>query len=227
MEVLNDRYAGVTDFYRCIRSKHLFEALLARLELTVHSKEDFVYCKDWETFEDPVERAACWYTLVSYSFGSLGRNWGRATAPNGRLSGKVRNALPKFAEVHERLKYVQVENQDWYYCMKDYDNPDTVFYLDPPYHDSYRGTYKHELSLEDHKEMLDYIFKCEGFVALSGYENPYIDSLPWSSRHEWESFVSIKPAAFTEGNNKKGTEGNSERGNAVEVLWIKEAGYNG
>jgi len=224
LEVFNDRYAGVTDFYKCLRDKDLTNQLIARLELTVHSREEFVDCKwNWDKTDDIVERAASWYYMTRYSFASLGRNWGRALTTRAHLAGVIRKRLDLFPVIHERFKEVQVENQDWYDCIVDYDSPDTVFYLDPPYIDAYRGTYKHEMNEADHRRLIDTIFSTKGFVALSGFSNPVYEERNWDDRHEWEAFVSIKPRAYTESNYKKKVEGLDKRSFSTEVLWIKEA----
>jgi DNA adenine methylase len=224
LEVFNDRYAGVVAFYRCVRDPVKFAALCDRLDLTVHSREEFVHCKDtWITESDDVERAAKWYYMSMYSFGSIGRNWGRSTSARGQMAGKIRNKLAEFPAVHERFRNVQVENQDWYDCVMDYDSPDTIFYLDPPYVDANRGTYKDEMTVDDHRKLIDTVFSLKGFVAVSGYPNPLYDNQPWDSKHKWDVFISIKSAAYTEGNNKANLEGIEERGYNTECLWIKEA----
>jgi DNA adenine methylase len=223
IEVFNDRYAGVTAFYRCIRDRAKLDRLCEWLDLTVHSREDFVWCKDtWENVADDIERAARWFYMINYSFASKGACWGRSTSAGG-MAGKVRNKIKAFQSVHERLKCVQIENQDWSDCLRDYDNSETVFYLDPPYIDASPGTYKHELSKQEHTKLLDAIFSLKGFVALSGYANPFYDERDWDSRHEWDVFISIKSAAYSEGNNKAHLKGIEERGHGTEVLWIKEA----
>jgi DNA adenine methylase len=225
LEVFNDAYSGVTAFYSVVRDPDLFERLLDRLDLTVHSREDFLLCKEtWKNTNDPVERAARWYTLIQYSFGSIGRNFGRATSGGrGGMAGKIRNKLKYFPEIHARFRNVQVENLDWEVCMRDYDNGDAVFYCDPPYVDVNRGTYKSEMSIERHRDFLDVVFQCSGFVAVSGYSNPIYENQDWDDRFEWESFVSIQSMAYTETNKKEQLKGQESRTHATEVLWIKEA----
>ena len=66
------------------------------------------------------------------------------------MAGKIRNKLELFPDIHARFKRVQVENQDWEDCIKDYDSTDAVIYCDPPYCDVYRGTYKNEMSPKRH-----------------------------------------------------------------------------
>lgn len=221
LEVYNDRYGGVVAFYQCMRDPVMSEQLIEWLGLTVHAREEFVNCKaTWIDHDDPIERAARWYYMVQSSFGSLGRNWGRQTS-RASMAGKVRNKLALFPDIHKRFKRVQVENQDWEDCIRDYDSKDAVIYCDPPYCDVYRGTYKNEMSVKRHEEFLKRVFSTEGFVAVSGYSNDLYEKQDWDKRYEWEAFVSIQSVGKMEGNSKEHM--NEERGHSTEVLWIKEA----
>jgi len=223
LEVYNDRYGGVVAFYRCMRNETKMQRLCDLLDLTVHSREDFVWCKaTWDKVDDDVERAARWYYMLSYSFGGLSRNFGRSTSGRGTLSGKIRNAIKKFPEIHNRFKKVQVENQDWYDCIHDYDSEDAVFYIDPPYIEADSGIYKNKMTIDDHRRLLTTIFDLKGFVAVSGYNNPLYENQDWDDRIEWDAHVSIQSLAYTEGNRKQQLEGLEKRGKSAEVLWIKE-----
>ncbi len=224
LDVFNDRYAGVVAFYRCLRHKDKYQRLIEWLDLTIHSREDFKDAKDtWVVETDDVVRAGKWYYMVNYSFGSLGRNFGRSTSGRGLIAGKIRNKLKLFPFVHDRLKRVQIENQDWSDCLRDYDSRETVFYIDPPYVDAYAGTFQHEMTRSEHHQLLDVIFQLKGFVAVSGYSNPLYSKQPWDNVHSWDSFCSIDSCAYTEGNNKQRLEGIKKRVSAEEVLWIKES----
>jgi DNA adenine methylase len=199
LEVINDKYRGVTEFYRCLRNPALYERLINFLELCVHSREDFEsFKRSWESESDPVARAGKWYYVTQFSFGALGRNLGRATRPTTAIVNKISSRLPYFHEIHRRLKNVQVENLDWRHMFADYDSPDTLFYIDPPYLTVHRGTYKSEMSVDDHRELLETIFKCEGACAVSGYDNELYNEYDWDEEHSWESFVSISACSFTE-----------------------------
>ena len=223
LEVFNDRFAGVCYFYRCLRDEDLFQKLCDRLELSIHSREEFIWSRDtWENADDIVERAARWYYMTMYSFGRLGRNFGRSTSAKAKLC-VIQNKLPLFSKIHERFKSVQVENQDWTQIIKDYDSPDTVFYIDPPYIDTDSGIYANKMSHDDHRRLIDTIFNAKGFCAVSGYSNPLYDAPTWDDKHEWEAFVSIQSMAYTESNNKEHLKGQEIRGTSVECLWIKEA----
>lgn len=206
LEVYNDRFSGVVDFYRCVRD-HLDE-LVERLEVICHSREEWEWCKEHWAEPDPhtvkgrIERAARWYYLVSYSFGGVERGWARVVRNRARVAGVIGNKLKMFETIHQRLKTVQIENQDWFDAMMDYDSDGTVFYLDPPYFEQDNTHYKY---IVDHKNMLERIFKTKGFVALSGYPTPLYDEYPWTDRIEWQRRSSMQTRKMI-----------------TEVLWIKE-----
>lgn len=220
LEVFNDRYAGVVAFYRCLRESVKCQALVDRLRLTVHSREEFIWCRDsWENPSSDVERAARWYYMLRMSFSQLGRNFGRATHGFPQQARALQRSLKHFAAISQRFEEVQVENQDAVQCILDYSHPDHSFYVDPDYMDSDPGIYAHRVS---HERLLDTIFASKGFFAVSGYANPLYDSYPWDERHTWEVVVSSKAQAFVNG-NLVGKENVMTRDKkATEVLWIRE-----
>lgn len=217
-EVYNDRYSGITAFWRCIEDDELSVQLRERLETTLYSKEYWEFCNTtWHNVGDIVERAARWFYMTKYSFSQLGRNWGRGLLPATSSAGKLLNVLPDFPALHDRLKGVQIENTSWEDIFDAYDQKGMVFYVDPPYTDTPGSTYKHVMSLADHSRLLERIFECQGVVALSGHSHPMIEDKPWNSRHEWDIKSLMEPMA--DGANNK--EKHITRGRDQEVLWIK------
>ncbi len=226
LEVFNDKFAGVTCFYRVIRSPLTLNKLLDRLQLCLHSREEFMWCRDtWKNCDDEVERAARWYYMVMTSFASQGRHFGRCvkSAVKAQIGAKLKNNLKMFQDVHRRLLHVQIENQDWRQCLKDYDQHDAVWYIDPPYYQYAKGMYECELTKEDHRELLERIFDLKGFVALSGYENEIYDKYHWNDRYSWTVISTTLAQGFTESNNLLAHADSMKRGTAKEVLWLKEA----
>ena len=212
LEVFNDRYAGVVAFFSCMRDKELTQRLIDWIDTTIHSKEDFATCKEtWQSVDDPVERAGRWLYMMSYSFSGVGRNWGRCKTDTGSLSGKLHNKIPIIWDIHSRFRYVQVENQSWYECMTYYDQPDAVFYLDPPYLDTDAGCYRFTLTEKDHEQLLNLVFTMQGFVAISGYSHPVYEKYDWDDRIEYSVLVTAKTGNLA-----------NNRSYAKEVLWIKE-----
>lgn len=222
LEVFNDRHSGVVALYRCIRDEDKLQKLVKRLELIIHSREEFRWCKNtWESYEDDIERAARWYYMLMFSFSSLGRNFGRATKGKAQLAKAVANHLKDFDRLHCRVKNVIFENQDYRSMLLDFDNPDAVFYLDPPYYQVHSGTYKYEMTSDEHRDLLNQVMRMEGYVAVSAYSNELYNSYDWDKKLNWETPVSIRGMAFHEENHKTKWE-NSQRENASETLYIKE-----
>lgn len=222
LDVYNDAYSGVTDFYRCIKSAELLPLLIDYLKHNIHGREMFQLSKnEWKNTVDPVERAAKWYYMVYMSFGCLGRNFARATKSTISFGAKLQRNLELFWPIHERMKTVQVENLDFEQCMKDFDSHETVFYCDPPYMHSDIGIYDEAWPLDKHKRLLSVIFNTHGFVALSGYDNELYNAMPWDNKITWQTRITIGSKAFTETNNLIGKE-NVMQKEATECLWIKE-----
>lgn len=224
LEIFNDRYSGVTCFYRVIQDNKKMNAILDRCAFFLHSREEFIWCRNtWKNCEDEIERAARWWYTISVSFGSQGRNFGRCIKGKSQIGPKLKNNLKHFPEVSLRLRDVQIENQDWRMILKDYDSEDMVWYIDPPYYKSTKGMYECEMPDSDHEELLDRIFQLRGFVALSGYDNPMYDKYAWDNRHQWMIHTTALAQSFTDSNNLAGKEDTIKRGHARETLYIKES----
>ncbi len=177
LEVFNDRYGGVVAFFRCVRNRDLLDRLTERIALSPHAREEMIWCKaTWENCEDEVERASRWYVMQQSSFAGRGRYFGRVVKGKGLMWRKISENLELFEDIAQRFLAIQIENLDWRHCFTDYDSLETVFYCDPPYWE--HNIYEYFMKKSDHKEMLERIFKCKGFVALSGYKNDLYDSYP-------------------------------------------------
>lgn len=228
-EVFNDRYSGMTDLLRVVRDPQLLPKLLERLELTCHSREEFIWCKSsWKNCQDPIERAARFYYVLRFAVNSKPNStFGRSTLKGLSASSLLlHKALPRFQAIHDRYKAVLIENLDWRRCLLDFDTPDMVWYLDP----TYLGTsnnYEHELSVQDHKELVLRIQNLKGFVAVSSFDNietnaVYDKAGVWDHKYVWERTSSALTHAFQETNNFANKETDSERRKVRECLWVRE-----
>lgn len=207
-EVYNDNFSGVTDFYRCIRDKVMSRQLEELLQMYLHSREEWYRCHaTWKDTLDPVERAAKWYYMNSYSHSGVGRTFGRQRCIDNSLSGTHLRKTLHFQSLHERFKNVLIENMDFRTFFKDYGHKNTVLYCDPPYLETQKTTYfGARFTEQDHIDLLECIFKCDSFVALSGHPNDLYEQYEWDSVHTWKHFSC-------------NTEDGMER---TERLWIKE-----
>lgn len=221
LHVFNDRCSGVTAFFRCIANYDKSVELADRLRFTIHSREEFIFCKEtWENVEQDVERAARWYYMVQTSFANKRQAFARAT--HTRAPIKTGKNLDLFPAIHGRFREVQVENLDFRISAKDFDSFTTVHYFDPPYLGADSGIYTHKFQRQDHVDMLNLAFELDGFVAASSYPNDLYDSYPWTRRVVWEVPVTIKALAFTETNHQLNRE-DIDRNQATEALYIKDA----
>lgn len=226
LEVYNDRFGGVTAFFRVLRDQP--DALIQRLELCLHSREEFEWCREtWEGVNDELERAARWYYMVQMSFSQLGRNFGRAVRNRGHFGTKWFNALELFVPISQRLRNVQIENLDFRDCIREFDDPHNVFFDDPPYLGTNNGSIYKGLvwTTTDQIQLCELIHDSQGFHCLCGYANGVCDAIndryEWDHRIEYESLTTVGAQVGTETNNLAGRI--VERGMSKEVLWIKEA----
>lgn len=191
LDVYNDREDGLVGFFRCLRDEP--DRLVPLLELTPYSRTEFLECVDtWRFVADPVERARRFYVAVSQCFGghavkddrSGKRGWGGARLGRMHLSraASTKNRVDHIWRFVDRMRSVQIDNLDWRACLDRYDSPDTVFYLDPPYVPATRrsGGYTHELTLDDHEELVARVLDLDGVAVISGYEHetyaPLVDA---------------------------------------------------
>lgn len=229
LEVYNDRYSGVTCFFRVVRDKDKLPLLLERLEATLHSREEFIWCKEtWKDHQDDIERAARWYYIIRHAVNSKPRStFGRSISSKATFAGRLHKSLPLFKELSERLQTVQIENMDWRQLLTDYDAPDFVWYLDPTYLGSTKGTYDFELDERDHIELCERAQRLKGFVALSGYDNEetkkIYDKYHWDEVHTWVRTTTALTQAFNAENGLLDYQSDSSRSKATvtECLWVR------
>ena len=114
----------------------------------------------------------------------------------------------------ERLCGVQFETVDAIEVIADYDHPEAVFYVDPPYVLSSRANssptkYSNEYEDWQHEELLCKLNHVESMVILSGYYSEIY------SQHLSNGWHCIEFAARMDGG-----------GSAVEVLWLNDAVFS-
>lgn len=177
VEVYNDLDSGLVNFFRVLRDPVKFERFYHLVSLTPYSREEWEFCRDtWESCKDDVERAYRWYVVARMSFsGRFGSSWSSVVTESCRgmanTTSKWLSAIDMLPSIHARMMRVQIEHADFRRILERYDTPETFFYLDPPYVPETRksGEYKHEMRLEDHRELVDRLLRLEGIAMLSGY----------------------------------------------------------
>lgn len=223
LDVFNDRNSGISAFFIACQTEP--DRLIEIIKHLPHSREIYDWCqKNYDNLiHDTTLRGAMFYYMVQSSFGGRCDYFGRTISAKGSpVFTKLYNNLELFPAIIQRFRSIQVENLDWRVCLKDFDSPETVFYLDPPYVNS--NIYAYNMSKQEHMEMCERIFQLEGFVALSGYANDIYSKYPWDGVHVIEVPNNVVGCAFDENNNMQGKEHLVSRaGKRDEYLWIKEA----
>lgn len=131
-EVINDRGRDVSNLFRILQRHYPQFLDVLRFQLTVRAEFDRLVATDPDTLTD-LERAARFLFLQRTAFGGKvsGRNFGVARDRPGRFN--LTTLEPMLEDLHSRLAGVVIECLDWSECLRRYDGPDTLFYLDPPY----------------------------------------------------------------------------------------------
>lgn len=228
-EIYNELSDDVVNLFRVLRDGALSGRLLTALELTPFSRVEFE--EAYAAKDEPVERARALIIRSFMGFGSNGHNARVKTGfrANSNRSGTTpahdwpnfREALPA---IIERLRGVTIEHREARECMEQHDDLTTLHYVDPPYMMSTRsianpydlkyrakgsmhraGCYDHEMSDEQHAELLEFLNGLVGYVVLSGYPHPLYES----ALSHWRR---IERAALADGARDR-----------TEVLWINPA----
>lgn len=166
-EVYNDINDDLVQFFRVVRED--VDELIEWLETVPYSRS--VY-DEWaaayfegERVDDPIERAGRFWTLRYMQFG------GDISGVNGFKTRNQRspartfdNARDQLREITKRFQGVIIENKDYLEVLRDYDDAQTLFYLDPPYVD--REHYYDDDEF-DHSELVEILCEIDGDWMVS------------------------------------------------------------
>lgn len=170
-EVYNDFNPNLANLYRCVR-EHPKE-LCAELEYTLNSRTDFEYIRKMlhsKTEIPDVRRAAYFYQIIRESYASGLDSFG--CQPHDMW----RN-FPLIHAASDRLRNVVVENKDFEKLIKQYDRPNTMFYLDPPYFETEDYYEDVGFTEKDHVRLRDALMGIQGKFLLSYNDCPRIREL--------------------------------------------------
>jgi DNA adenine methylase len=218
-EVAGDVDGPLIDLWRAIQEGPPF---LTRVDGLSNNEATFADATRWLASSDRHVRALGFLVRSRFSRGGLGLDfaWSERLRgkrrPGGPIPGDV-NAwetiqaeLPRIAE---RVAHVEFHCRPALELIRDYDGPDTLFYVDPPYPHATRtarDTYDHEMTTAEHVELLKVLKACRGAVLLSGYRSGLYDAaLAGWRRHEFDM-----PNHSGQGQAKQ---------RRTECLWVKEA----
>ncbi|HOX21954.1 MAG TPA: DNA adenine methylase [Elusimicrobiales bacterium] len=187
-EVLNDRDAEIAFMHKFIRD-HAPEdrKALAKREWTIlRGTHERLKAMKPETDRDRFYKA---FYLTRSSYGKM-----RGGSFNPANEGVKIDFEKTIERAQARLRNVAVSNKDYLQVLKDYDGPDTFFYMDPPYPDKFN--------------LFDFGFKEEDFLkAVKKLKAKWIISYP--SEHA-KVFKGYNVYIVKRRNQMKGPGGNQE-----------------
>lgn len=222
-EVYGDLDGHVVNLFRVLQDSALSALLIQRLELTPFARAEFELA--WEPTEDRIESARRLIIRSFMGFGSHAHNdMSKGPKTTGfRANSNRSGTTPAHDWAHypeclgaivARMRGVIIEHRGALQVMRQHDGPETLHYVDPPYLPETRGRankydpkhkYRHELTVDDHVELLETLRALDGMVLLSGYPATlYDDILP-----DWKRYERI---AMADGARKR-----------TEVLWMNPA----
>ena len=161
-EVVNDINLELTNFWQVLQREDTFAVFRRLIEVTPFSQVEW---ENAEARQHPVrhldvQAAVAFFVRCRQSraggfkdFATLSRN--RTRRKMNEQASAWSTCVEGLPAVSARLRRVVILNQPAVDVIRQQDGKATLFYLDPPYVHETRastGTYKHEMTEEDHRE---------------------------------------------------------------------------
>lgn len=186
IEVYNDLDSQVFNFFRVLRDREMKTRLIEAVDLTPFSREEFEMA--YEPAPDAVEAARRFVARTAMGHGTSSMD---PSDSNGFRSCDIRAGksyarewagIPAaIAAAADRFQSVTIENLDYRKLIPKFDDPETLFYVDPPYPLSTRQNggkgYVHEMSDHDHRQLAWLLKSAKAKILLSGYSCRLYDEL--------------------------------------------------
>lgn len=210
IETINDLDGDIVNLFECIRNDA--GKLAGMVAATPYARQEYCMALQIEP-KDKYERARRF--LVQHWQGHGFRTHCPSGWKNDVVGREYAYAVRYWRELPDwvlkavdRLKQVQIECRPAIEVIRRFNRPDVLIYADPPYILSTRKMkrqYKHEMSDNDHRELLRALREHKGPVMISGYDNEiYAVEL-----QGWQQYK---------------IETTAEKGlRRTETLWIKQA----
>lgn len=209
VEIINDLNGDVVNFFRVLRQQP--DELLRLIRYTPVSRTE--YEESFVLTDDPLEAARRFYVTTRQSFGGSQHyktGWRYQVHPRDRGTSITREwqRMEGLEKAAQRLLNAQIEHDDALQVIGRYDNPETLYYVDPPYPldtRSNRRRYALEMTQEAHERLAERLRAVQGMVILSSYRSALYDAL-------YAGWKVISKSTTTNGN-----------GRAMEYLYINPA----
>ncbi|WP_445157082.1 DNA adenine methylase [Halomonas sp. E14] len=169
VEVINDVHGELVNLYRVV--KHHPDELVRQFRWGLVSREEYLTQRQIDPRHlTDIQRAARFFYLQKLAFGGkvAGQTFGTSATSPPRLN--LMRIEEDLSTAHLRLARTVVEHLDWAECMRRYDRPGTLFYLDPPYWGT--AGYGNDFGLEQYHLMASLTREVKGQVVISVNDVP-------------------------------------------------------
>lgn len=187
IEILNDMDDNLVNLYRIIQNSEKRQKLINFLNETPFSRSIF---RAWkygnETTPDDIEKAARYFYLCRASFAGDVHRGGFACPSKGtgrNPAQTFRTSIETFESVAKRLRNVTIECLDYADCIRRYDSPGSLFYVDCPYYGS-EFRYGNTFTERDHYTLSDILHSIKGKAMVSHYQCDTYNQL----YHDWQRY---------------------------------------
>jgi DNA adenine methylase len=190
-EVLNDLNGEIVNLFQVLRCPASSAKLRDALHLTPYARAE--YLAAIAPTDCAIERAR---RLVVRSHMAHGTGGARIDRPTGfrndgtsgttNVAGEWADLPTALLAITERLRGVTIEQMPAVDLLRRMDAPNVLHYLDPPYMPETRSmksrkaegyhTYRHEMTIDDHAELLEVCAASTAMIMLSGYATSLYDS---------------------------------------------------
>lgn len=221
LECINDLDGDIVNFFTVLRDRP--GELADAIQLTPYARGE--YDRSMELADDPLERARRWLVRCNFSrAGKLGSISGMRVGADGirirTFSGCPARTWtrmpPRIIAAAERFIGVQIESRPALEVISGWSGSGCLIYADPPYVENtlvvgderreaagrWARYYRHTMTDDDHRELIESLQSHNGPVLLSGYRSEIYDEL----LTDWTRF---ETAARAYNNAKR-----------VECLWL-------
>lgn len=171
-EVMNDISTDVSNLFRILQRHYVPFMDMLRWQISGRADFERLVATNPETLTD-LERAARFLYLQRLAFGGkvMNRSFGVSAATPGRFN--ITTLAPLLEDVHERLAGVVIERLHFADLISQYDTPQTLFYLDPPYWHSEKD-YGKAFGREDFAKLAEQLAGIRGTFVLSINDLPEV-----------------------------------------------------
>ena len=220
MEVYNDLDGEVVNLFKVLRDRTKAKRLMDLLRLTPWSRAEFE--NSYTPSRYPIEQARRTVLRSFMAFGTTVRREymtgfrGKAERKNNTGINDWHNYPDSLSKVVNRLQGVCIESRPALEILRQQDDEETLFYVDPPYPHSTRVSvkfdsrkdrcYAHEMTDDDHRELSAALHSVKGMVVLSGYHCELYN------QELYKDWRSVERTGFADGGAKR-----------IEVLWLNPA----